>query len=68
VGSERVSIRKSAAEQIFAKLFPPQINRVDIAESGFFQDPHRRDVVWHHQADDPFQAEIGEPDSTLKSA
>jgi hypothetical protein len=37
------------------------------AQPGFFQHPHRGDILWHPQADDPFEAEIGEPEGAPRA-
>src|SRR5205823_14667908 len=48
------------SDDVFLELASPERYGLGIAEPSFFQHSHRGNVLWHHQADDSFKAEIGE--------
>ena len=51
------------SDDIFRDVSFPVPDGFAKAQTGFFQDPHGSNVLRHHQANDLFEREIGEPET-----
>ena len=51
--SKKAELR-TGLDYVLREIVAPKRYCLGITQPGFFQDPHRGDVLRHHQADDPF--------------